>query len=550
MLGAFMTTDFLWWRDGIIYQIYPRSFADSNGDGIGDLNGIRGKLGYLTELGVDALWLSPIFDSPDIDFGYDISNYYCIDSKFGTMKDFEGLVKEAHQKGLRIILDMVMNHTSNQHAWFKKARSSCENPYHNWYLWQDPAPNGKAPNNWQSMNGGSGWEYVSELDQYYFHMFYKEQPDLNWHNPKVRQAMLKAFRFWLDKGVDGYRLDLVNLYFKDRKFRNNPPKFGFRAFDQQKHIYDTDQPEMLPLLREMRQIVDEKPERYLVGEPFIAISPLDFLYSGTAAIAAPYCRDDLLHAIFCFDFLHSFWDAKRFRKSILDWENSLTGKGWPTYVLANHDNPRIATRYTRDENDARLKAAALMLLSLRGTPFIYNGDEIGMRNIHIKRSQIKDPVGKLYWPIFKGRDGCRAPLQWSADSNAGFSKGATPWLPVHPNNPTRNVEQQNKDPHSLLNFYRQLIHLRKKFPVLIQGDFVPLENLPSSILAYRRAIKQQTALVLINFSHRQIQLDLEDLVTNQWELLISTHRTAMDNQQSQSIILSGDEALIFVQKNS
>jgi len=545
-----MTTDFLWWRDGIIYQIYPRSFSDSNGDGIGDLNGIRNKLDYLTDLGVDALWLSPIFVSPDVDFGYDISDYYSIDPKFGTMKDFEALVKEAHRKGLRIILDMVTNHTSDQHAWFKEARSSRDNSYHDWYLWQNPAPNGKAPNNWQSMTGGSGWEYVPVLNQYYFHTYYKEQPDLNWHNPKVRQAMLKAFRFWLDKGVDGYRLDLVNLYFKDRKFRNNPPKFGLRAFDQQKHIYDTDQPEMLPLLREMRQIMDEKPGRYLVGEPFIPISPLDFLYSGTAAIASPYCRDDLLHAIFCFDFLHSLWNAERFRKSILDWEDSMKGKGWPTYVLANHDNPRIATRYTSDENDARLKAAALILLSLRGTPFIYNGDEIGMRDIHIKRSQIKDPVGKLYWPIFKGRDGCRAPLQWSAKENAGFSSGGTPWLPVHPDYPTRNVKQQSQDPKSLLNFYKKLIQLRKQFPVLIRGDFVPVENLLSSILAYCRTTKEQTALALINFSHQQIQFNLEELATSQWELLISTHRTALDNLHSQSITLDGDEALILLQKKS
>ena len=543
-----MTTDFLWWRDGIVYQIYPRSFVDSNGDGIGDLNGIRGKLDYLAELGIDALWLSPIFASPDVDFGYDISDYYSIDHKFGTMKDFEALVKEAHRKGLRIILDLVMNHTSDQHAWFKEARSSRDNPTHDWYLWQDPSPNGKAPNNWQSMTGGSGWEYVPELNQYYFHMFYKEQPDLNWRNLKVRQAMLKAFRFWLDKGVDGYRLDLVNLYFKDSQFRKNPPKFGLRAFDQQKHIYDTDQPEMLPLLREMRQIMDEKPGRYLVGEPFIAISPLDFLYSGTAAIASSYCRNDLLHTIFCFDFLHSFWNAKRFRKSILDWENSLKGKGWPTYVLANHDNPRIATRYTSNENDARLKAAALMLLSLRGTPFIYSGDEIGMRDINLKRSQIQDPVGKIYWPIYKGRDGCRAPLQWSAEENAGFSSGCTTWLPVHSDYPTRNVDQQSQDPQSLLNFYKKLIDLRKQFPVLINGDFAMLENIPASILAYRRTSNQHTALVMINFSHRRIEFNLADLATNHWVLLISTHPTKPDNLNTSSIILDGDEALIFLQE--
>ncbi len=545
-----MTTDFLWWRDGIIYQIYPRSFADSNGDGIGDLNGIRSKLDYLAELGVNAIWLSPIFSSPDVDFGYDISDYYSIDPKYGTIRDFEALVKEAHRKGLYLILDMVMNHTSDQHAWFKEARSSRDNPTHDWYLWQNPSPQGKAPNNWQSMTGGSGWEYVPELDQYYFHMYYKEQPDLNWHNPRVREVMLKVYRFWLEKGVDGYRLDQFNLHFKDPKFRNNPPKFGLRSFDRQTHIHDSDQPEMLPLLREMRQIMDEKPGRYLVGEPFVPVSPLDFLYSGTTSITSPYCRDDLLHATFCFDFLHSFWNTKQMRKSILDWENALQGKGWPTFVLGNHDNPRIATRYTQNEDDARSKVAALMLLTLRGTPFIYNGDEIGMRDIHLKRSEIKDPVGKLYWPLFKGRDGCRAPFQWSAGRNAGFSSGNTTWLPIHPDYPTRNVEQQKQDPQSLLNFYKLLIQLRKQYPVLVKGDFFPLENLPSSILAYQRTSKKKCALILINFSHQQKQVNLEEMETGQWKLLISTHRTTLNNQLKRSIILGGDEALILLQKKS
>jgi alpha-glucosidase len=345
-------------------------------------------------------------------------------------------------------------------------------------------------------------------------------------------------------------LDQFNLYFKDSNLKNNPPKFGLRAFDQQAHIHDSDQPEMLPLLREMRQIMDEKPGRYLVGEPFVPVSPLDFLYSGTTSIAAPYCRDDLLHAVFCFDFLHSFWNSQQMRKSILDWENTLQGKGWPTFVLGNHDNPRIATRYTRDENDARLKVAALMLFTLRGTPFLYNGDEIGMRDIHLKRNEIKDPVGKLYWPLYKGRDGCRAPLQWSAGSNAGFSSGRTTWLPVHPDYPTRNVEQQNQDPRSLLNFYKQLIRLRKQYPVLVQGDFNSLENLPSSILAYQRITQQQCALVMINFSHWQIRVDLEHMEKSKWELLISSHHTMLNTLHNQSILLEGDEALILLQKKS
>jgi len=329
-----MKNDFLWWRDGVIYQIYPRSFADSNNDGIGDLKGIISKLDYLTDLGVDALWLSPINPSPDKDFGYDVADYFDIDPKFGTLADFDLLLQEAHKRNLHIILDLVLNHTSDQNKWFQESRSSKENPYRDWYLWRS-APEGKQPNNWKSVFGGPGWEYDEKTAEYYFHMFVKEQPDLNWRNPAVYQKMLDVFKFWLDRGVDGFRLDVFNEYFKDAQFRNNPPKLGIRPFDCQQHIYDVSQPEMFIALKDIRALLDRYPERYAVGETFLA----------TTEQAAAYIGPEKLHAGFDFTFLESPWNPKRFLTVINKWDSLLSADGWPNYVLNNHDKPRSASRY-------------------------------------------------------------------------------------------------------------------------------------------------------------------------------------------------------------
>jgi len=299
-------SNFLWWRDGIIYQIYPRSFADSNGDGIGDLNGITARLDYLAELGVDALWLSPISPSPDVDFGYDVSDYVDIDPKFGTLADFDRLLAEAHRRNIHIVLDLVLNHTSDQHPWFQESRQSRASARRDWYIWRDPAPGGGKPNNWQSVFGGSAWQWDPHTRQYYLHLFYKEQPDLNWRNPEVRQAMLDVFRFWLDRGVDGFRLDVFNMYFKDAGFRSNPPKPGLRGFDRQQHIYDHSQPEMFPLLAEIRAILDAYPERYAVGETFM----------GSPEHAAEYVGPDKLHAAFEFDLLHCRWNPADYHRVI------------------------------------------------------------------------------------------------------------------------------------------------------------------------------------------------------------------------------------------
>lgn len=503
-----MTNNFLWWRDGVIYQIYPRSFADSNGDGIGDLPGITSRLDYLAELGIDAIWLSPFYPSPQADFGYDVSDYKNVDPLFGTLADFDTLVAEAHRRGIRVVVDLVLNHTSDQHPWFIESRSSRENPKRDWYLWQ------KKPNNWQSIFGGGGWEWDEKTGEYYFHMFLKQQPDVNWRNPEARREMLDVFRFWAERGVDGFRLDVFNAYFKDERFRDNPRKFGLRGFDRIQHIYDIDQPEMYPLLNEIRALLDSYPERYAVGETFLA-SPEK---------AASYCGPDKLHAAFNFDFLFRKFSAADFAAGIQKWTQAIGEDAWPNYVLSNHDQPRSATRYTQGEDDARAKVALGMLLTLRGTPFLYYGEEIGMRDISLKRNEIQDPPGKYYWPFYKGRDGCRSPMQWNASPFAGFST-VKPWLPVHPNYATRNVAAQQTDPHSLFHFVKKLLALRKEYPALQRGGFRLFFRADTGVLAYERALGDQRLLVYINFTGKMNTASLaRDTDPHTTKLLLSTNR--------------------------
>jgi alpha-glucosidase len=511
-----MNKNFLWWRDGIIYQIYPRSFADSNNDGIGDLPGIIGKLDYLEALGIDAIWLSPIHPSPDIDYGYDVADYTAIDPKFGTMSDFESLVKETKKRDIHIVLDLVLNHTSDQHPWFIESTKSISNPYHDWYLWKDPNPEGKPPNNWQAIFGGSGWTYDPELDQYYYHMFYEEQPDVNWRNPDVRKAMLDVFRFWLKKGVDGFRLDVFNMYFKHPDFPDNPTKLGIRPFDRQKHIYDCSQPEMFPLLLDIRRILDKHKEAYAVGETFLA-NPKQ---------TANYCGDGKLHAAFNFDFANNRWHPDRFLKSALNWYGALTDDAWPNNFLSNHDMKRSATRYCFGEDDRRAKVALAMLLTLKGTPFIYYGEEIGMRDIPIrKKNDVKDRIGKIFWPLHKGRDSCRAPMQWSHDIHAGFSE-VEPWLPVHQNYEHRNVAQQIADPDSTLNFFKKVVSLRKVHPALQKGDFISPDQQQAHTLSYQRKFKDETILIVLNFSVRNVDYTLPE---GRWAALLNEKKSHQNN---------------------
>jgi alpha-glucosidase len=497
--------DFLWWRDGVIYQIYPRSFADSNGDGIGDLSGIIAHLNYLAELGIDAIWLSPFYPTPDKDFGYDVSDYKNVDPRFGSLEHFDRLVAGAHQRGIRIILDLVLNHTSDQHSWFKESRASLKNPKREWYIWRD------HPNNWQASFGGKAWEFDSLTGQYYLHLFTKEQPDVNWRNPEVRKAELEVFRFWLEKGVDGFRLDVFNAYFKHPNLPDNPPKLGLRGFNRQRHIYDIDQPEMMPFLNEMRALLDSFPERYAVGETYFA-SPQK---------TVSYCGPDRLHAAFSFDFtthgLNFPWNPRWVMEQIRKREENLNTAGvWPTTVMSNHDLPRAASRYSRGEDDSQAFLAMALLLTLRGTPFMYYGEEIGMRDIHLKRNEILDPPGKKYWPIYKGRDVCRAPMQWDDSSFAGFSSHK-PWLPVNPDYLTRSVSLQKADPGSLFNFTKRLLALRKEIPALCRGTFEPLDMEPGT-LAYLRRNGEKSALVTMNFSGRKAAFSRP---AGKWEVVLT-----------------------------
>lgn len=518
-----------WWRNAVIYQVYPRSFADSNGDGLGDLPGITSRLDYLADLGIDAVWLSPFYPTPDKDFGYDISDYCNVDPRFGTLADFDALVAESHRRGIRVIIDMVMNHTSDRHPWFLESRASRDNPQRDWYIWRD------RPNNWAACFGGSAWEFDPATGQYYLHLFTREQPDVNWRNPQVRQAQLDAFRFWMKRGVDGFRLDVFNAYFKHPDFPDNPTRFGLRAFDRQKHLYDMDQPEMLPLLKELRGLLDSYPDRYAVGETYL----------GTAAKAASYCGPDKLHAAFSFDFtsaeasflglpLFPFnprWIADRItrRDAIFD----AAGGVWPTTVMSNHDLPRAASRYGRGEDDALPKLAITVLLTLRGTPFLYQGEEIGMRDLPLRREDVRDPAGLPYWPFYKGRDGCRSPMQWDDSPNAGFSP-ARPWLRVHPNYRQRNAAAQQADPSSMFNFTKALIALRKTHPALRRGDF-HLVSATRHVLAYLRRDREETILVALNFSRRAQTLALHAEIRPQERLLTSASAPLAPSGQALSL---------------
>ncbi len=483
-----------WWKEGVFYQIYPSSFADSNSDGIGDLPGIISKLPYLENLGIDAIWLSPIYPSPMADFGYDVAHYCDIDPIFGTMDDFNDLLKKAHEKGIKIILDLVFNHTSHLHPWFLESRSSRNNPKRDWYIWADPLKGKRPPNNWQSVFGGKAWEWDQSTGQFYLHSFAREQPDLNWRNPEVRKALFEVIRFWLTKGVDGFRLDVVNYFLKDEKLRSNPWKPGLRPYDMQHHFHDKDQPETPLLMKEIRQVVDEFPGRMTVGE----VDSRDL-----KKIALYYGTEDGLHLNFNFNFLEQPWNPGKFQSAVLGWEKILKEKGWPAYTLSNHDVPRHMSRYGNCPERARIAAA--MLLSLRGTPFLYYGEEIGMQQVRLPRHQIKDPVGRRYWPFHPGRDGSRTPMQWDESPNAGFTAG-NPWLPVSPNYQYINCNQQEKDTGSLLNFYRDLIACRKKSEALRRGSIRFLKDKPEGVLAYERTTAREKVLIFLNFLPEKIEL--------------------------------------------
>ncbi|WP_342640331.1 alpha-amylase family glycosyl hydrolase [Rhodoligotrophos ferricapiens] len=520
-----------WWQQAIFYQIYPRSFQDSNGDGVGDLDGIRRRLDYLCWLGIDAIWISPIFPSPMADFGYDISDYCNIHPLFGDLSAFDALLAEAHQRGLKLILDFVPNHTSSEHPWFRESRSSRDSPKRDWYIWRDSAPGAGPPNNWVSNFGGSAWEWDEEAGQYYYHAFLKEQPDLNWRNPKVRAAMYDVLRFWLKRGVDGFRVDVIWHLMKDEQFRDNPANPGYQPGDpairRLLQLYSTDQPEVHQLIAEMRAVVDEFPSRVLIGEIYLPIERL-----------VTYYGDDLrgTHLPFNFQLIEAAWQARNLARIISEYEAALPRGGWPNWVLGNHDKPRIASRVGREQ----ARVAAMLLLTLRGTPTMYYGDEIGLEDVPIAPDEAQDPWEKNEPGLGVGRDPQRTPMQWDASPGAGFST-AKPWLPLSSDFGLRNVAVLAEDPQSILSLYRRLIALRAR-PLFRLGSYSPMDA-EGDLLIYGREHEGERAIIALNLGSNPIHVHLPMEAPN--HIALSTHLDR-DEKVSGTFLLRANEGVVLL----
>jgi alpha-glucosidase len=496
-----------WWRHAVIYEIYPRSFADTNGDGIGDLNGITEHLDYLKDLGVDAIWITPFYPSPQVDFGYDISNYEAIDPQYGTMADFDRLLREAEKRGIKVINDMVLNHTSDQHPWFKESKSSRKNKKADWYVWQSADSKGGPPNNWQSIFGHSAWQWSEPRKQFYYHAFYKEQPDLNFRNRAVRDAMYDTMRFWLDKGVAGFRLDAVPSLFEDAQLRDEPYVEGVDAYGERKvaRLFTDNLPEVHGVLRELRQVTNEYPGRVLIGETYLPnVFELAKMYGRN--------RDELhLPMDMQLGFINHL-SVDEFRTRLFEAETELNGNV-PLFAFDNHDNVRSIDRYGDGmHNDAIQRLIATVLLTPRASALIYYGEELGMTtNTPTRVEDVRDPIGRMGWPNEKGRDGERTPMQWNNDTNAGFGGTHRPWLPLGPNYRTVNVAVESKEPDSLLNYYKRLIKLRKENEQLRDGDFVLTNDKSDTVLSYLRVTRNGNAVVVaMNFTAQPqtVSLDL------------------------------------------
>jgi len=491
------TEDPDWWRKAVIYEIYPRSFADTNDDGIGDLNGITAHLDYLKDLGVDAIWITPFYPSPQVDFGYDISDYRSIDPQYGTMEDFDRLMREATKRGIRVINDMVLNHTSDQHPWFKDSASSRRSKRADWYVWHDPDSKGHPPNNWQSIFGHSAWQWNERRKQFYYHAFYKEQPDLNFRNRAVRDAMYDVLRFWMDKGVAGFRLDAVPSLFEDPMLRDERYVEGVDAYGERKvsRQYTDNLPEVHDVLHELRQVTNEYPGRVLIGETYL---PNAF------ELAKMYGKNrDELHLPMDtqLGFINRLAIAD-FREKLTEAETQLNGNP-PLFVFDNHDNERSVDRYGDRVNDQPIqKLIATLLLTPRDAALIYYGEELGMRTNTPRRVEdVRDPIGRMGWPQEKGRDGERTPMQWNNDANAGFGGTRQPWLPIGEDYKTVNVAVESKQADSLLNYYKRLIKLRKENAQLRDGDFVMTDEKNNAVLSYiRQTHDGQAVLVALNFT--------------------------------------------------
>lgn len=511
-----------WWREAVFYQIYPRSFQDSNGDGVGDLRGIIDRIDHLSgteaSLGVDAIWLSPFYPSPMADFGYDVANYTDVDRIFGSLADADTLLSEAHGRGIKVIIDLVPNHTSDRHPWFVDARASRLSSKRDWYVWADPAKGGGPPNNWLAVFGHeqrrAAWTLDTQSGQYYLHHFLPEQPDLNWWNEDVRRAIDEVMRFWLDRGVDGFRVDVAHSLVKDPELRDNP-RFRIRGH---RHPRNWDLDEVHDIHRRWRRLLDEYPERMAVGEVFP---------HGLERLVRYYGNDDELHMPFNFQFLEQPWKADSFRRIVERWESLLPGHAWPDYTLSNHDRSRAATRYGL----GRARVAAMMLLTLRGTPFLYYGEEIGMTDVPIPPERVVDVAE---------RDGERTPMQWDATPNAGFTTGA-PWLPVAADAARVNVRAQQGDPRSMLSFYRRLIRERHGSLALRLGTYRSL-GAPRGVFAFVREADGERVFVALNFTAHERAVAMP--FGRAAELVLSTTDERATLTQGDRIVLSPDEGLI------
>jgi len=507
-MTAATPTEYQWWQRGIVYQVYPRSFMDSDGDGVGDLPGITSRLEHVQWLGVDAIWISPIFPSPMADFGYDVADYVDVDRLFGTLADFDRLLAEAHARGLRVLLDFVPNHTSDQHPWFLESRASRTSPRRDWYIWRDPAPGGGPPNNWLSVFGGSAWEWDASTGQYYYHAFLKEQPDVNWRNPAVQAAMLDVLRFWLDRGVDGFRIDALRQIIKDERLRDNPPNPawlpGQDPYLSQEHLYTADRPEIMDVVAQWRELADRHLGRVLIGELYLPLARL-VTYYGAGGRG--------LHLPFNFHLILTAWQARSVGALIETYESVLPAGAWPNWVLGNHDQPRLASRVGQEQ----ARVAAMLLLTLRGTPTIYGGDEIGMHDVPIPPDRLRDPVERRLPGLSLGRDPERTPMQWDDGPNAGFTSGS-PWLPIAGDYQEINVQRQRDDPRSMLSLYRRLTDLRRATPALTVGTYRQV-SVDDAVLVYARELDGQELTVALNFSPEPRRVEL----ATAGRVVLSTH---------------------------
>ncbi|WP_338363037.1 alpha-glucosidase family protein [uncultured Pseudoalteromonas sp.] len=524
-----------WYKGAVIYQVYPRSFQDSNNDGIGDLKGIINRIDYIKSLGVDAIWISPFFKSPMKDFGYDISDYRDIDPLFGDLNDFDELIKEAHERDIKIIIDQVLSHTSDQHQWFLDSRENQNNDKADWYVWADAKDDGTAPNNWLSIFGGGAWQWEPRRGQYYLHNFLTEQPDLNFHNPDVRKAVLDNVEFWLKKGVDGFRLDAINFCYHDAQLRDNPAKpkdkrqgRGFsedNPYAFQYHYYNNTQPENIEFMQDIRALLNKYPGTVSLGE----ISSEDSL-----ATMAEYTQGgDKLHMGYSFELLTDDYSSEYIRETVQTLEQRMT-EGWPCWAFSNHDVERVASRWSQNGeiNPAQCKMLTALLASLRGSVCMYQGEELGLGEASVAFEDLQDPYGITFWPNFKGRDGCRTPMPWddNGSEHAGFSD-AKPWLPVDNAHTQRAVSVQDKDSDSILNAYREFMAWRKQHAVLLEGD-IEFINTQEPILAFYRTLNEQTMLCVFNLAQTNQTLELTKTVTEAHDSLSHCSATLEGNTLS------------------